>query len=170
MTEPVSPSRTDHRDGYTASSDPARLDVDAIHAFLTACYWSTGIPRETVARAIAHSLGFGLYAPDGAQVGFVRAVTDCATFAYLCDVYVLEPHRGRGLGEWLVGFALADPRLNGLRRITLATRDAHGLYERFGFTVPQWASAYMDIVRPDIYLQAAGPGAGPGAGTEAGTE
>ena len=90
------------------SSDPARLDVDAIHAFLTACYWSTGIPRETVARALAHSLGFGLYAPDGSQVGFVRAVTDRATYAYLCDV-----------------------------------------------SVPQWTNAYMDIVRPDIYLPAA---------------
>lgn len=145
--------RTETRDGYTASSDPARLDVDAIHAFLTRCYWSTGIPRETVARAVAHSVGFGLYAPDGAQVGFVRAVTDRATFAYVCDVYVLEAHRGRGLGAWLVGFALADPVFQGLRRITLATRETHGLYERFGFRVPQWANAYMDIVRPDIYLR-----------------
>jgi GNAT superfamily N-acetyltransferase len=156
MTEPASAPRTEHRDGYTVSSDPARLDVDAIHAFLTACYWSTGIPRDTVARAVAHSLGFGLYAPDGAQVGFVRAVTDRATFAYLCDVYVLEAHRGRGLGEWLVGFALADPGLQGLRRVILATRDAHRLYERFGFGAPKWANAYMDIVRPDIYQSPAG--------------
>jgi GNAT superfamily N-acetyltransferase len=153
--------RAEHRDGYTASSDPARLDVDAIHAFLTVCYWSTGIPRDTVARAIAHSLAFGLYAPDGAQVGFVRAVTDRATFAYLCDVYVLEAHRGRGLGAWLVGFALADPALQGLRRVLLATRDAHGLYERFGFAAPRWPDAYMDIVRPDIYLgDAASAGGG----------
>ncbi len=70
--------------------------------------------------------------------------------AYLCDVYVLDAHRGRGLGEWLVGFALADPALADLRRISLATRDAHGLYAKFGFAVPQWANAYMDIVRPDI--------------------
>jgi GNAT superfamily N-acetyltransferase len=153
MTEPVPPPRTAVRDGYTVSSDPARLDVDAIHAFLTTCYWSTGIPRETVARALAHSLGFGLYAPDGAQVGFVRVVTDQATFAYLCDVYVRDAHRGRGLGEWLVGFALADPALQGLRRMILATRDAHGLYERFGFGAPKWPNAYMDIVQPDIYLQ-----------------
>lgn len=158
MTEPAPPPRTEHRGGYTVSSDPARLDVDAIHAFLTACYWSTGIPRETVARAVAHSLGFGLYAPDGAQVGFTRVVTDRATFAYLCDVYVLDAHRGRGLGEWLVGFALADPALQGLRRVILATRDAHGLYERFGFGAPKWPTAYMDIVRPDIYLEEAGPG------------
>jgi GNAT superfamily N-acetyltransferase len=154
MTEPA--PRTEHRDGYTVSSDPARLDVDAIHAFLTDCYWSKGIPHATVARALAHSLGFGLYAPDGSQVGFVRAVTDRATYAYVCDVYVLEAHRGRGLGEWLVGFTLADPALADLRRITLATRDAHGLYAKFGFAVPQWTNAYMDIVRPDIYESAAG--------------
>lgn len=156
MTEPAPPPRTEHRDGYTVSSDPARLDVDAIHAYLTACYWSTGIPRGTVARAVAHSLGFGLYGPDGAQVGFSRVVTDRATFAYLCDVYVLDAHRGRGLGEWLVGFALADPALQGLRRVLLATKDAHGLYERFGFGAPKWPAAYMDIVRPDIYLDGAG--------------
>jgi GNAT superfamily N-acetyltransferase len=150
MTAPV-PLRVEHRDGYTASNDPARLDVDTIHAFLTGCYWSTGIPHATVARALAHSLGFGLYAPDGAQIGFVRVVTDQATFAYLCDVYVLDAHRGRGLGEWLVGFALADPALRDLRRLILATRDAHGLYERFGFGAPKFPNAYMDIVRPDIY-------------------
>ena len=157
MTDPPPTPRTEHRDGYTVSSDPARLDVDAIHAFLTACYWSTGIPRQTVARAVAHSLGFGLYAPDGTQVGFTRVVTDQATFAYLCDVYVLEAHRGRGLGEWLVGFTLADPALQHLRRLILATRDAHTLYERFGFGAPKWPAAYMDIVRPDIYLSEAGP-------------
>ena len=143
-----------HRDSFTVSTDPARLDVDAIHAFLTSCYWSTGIPRATVARAIAHSVCFGLYAPDGAQVGFTRVVTDRATFAYLCDVYVLDAHRGHGLGEWLVGFALAEPALQGLRRFLLATRDAHGLYEKFGFGAPRWPTAYMDIVRPDIYLSA----------------
>jgi GNAT superfamily N-acetyltransferase len=153
MSDQPAPPRSETRDGYTVSSDPARLDVDAIHAFLTRCYWSTGIPRETVARAVAHSLGFGLHAPDGAQVGFARVVTDRATFAYLCDVYVLEAHRGRGLGEWLVGFALADPALRNLRRVILATRDAHALYERFGFGAPKWPNSYMDIVDPDVYLR-----------------
>ena len=86
-----------------------------------------------MARSLAHSAGFGLYAPDGAQVGFARVITDCATFAYLCDVYVLEAHRGRGLGVWLVESVLADPGLQGIRRIALATRDAHGLYEKSGF-------------------------------------
>ena len=156
--------RTDERDGYTLSNDPARLDVDAIHAFLTACYWSTGIPRATVARAIAHSMCFGLYAPDGAQVGFTRVITDHATFAYLCDVYVLDAHRGRGLGVWLVGFVMADPVLQGLRRVSLCTRDAHGLYERFGFQAQKWLNAYLDIVKPDIYQAGRGPG-GPPAGT-----
>ena len=159
MSEPLLPLREAQRDGYTASNEHARLDVDAIHAFLTRCYWSTGIPRETVARAVAHSIGVGLYAADGAQVGFVRLVTDHATFAYLCDVYVLEAHRGRGLGEWLVAFALDEPMLAGLRRISLCTRDAHGLYERFGFAAQKWLNAYLDIVRPDIYR--AGAPAGP---------
>ena len=161
MNESPSASRSEGRDGYTVSSDRARLDVDAIHAFLTRCYWSTGIPRETVARALAHSLGFGLYAPDGAQVGFVRVLTDSATFAYLCDVYVLEAHRGRGLGEWLIAFVLADPALADLRRICLTTRDAHGLYEKFGFAVPKWANAFMEIARPDIYLRGRAPGPDP---------
>jgi GNAT superfamily N-acetyltransferase len=153
MTEATPAPRAEERDGYTVSNDPARLDVDAIHAFLTACYWSTGIPRETVATAVDHSLGFGLYAPDGAQVGFTRVVTDRATFAYLCDVYVLDGHRGRGLGEWLVGFALAEPALQGLRRLILATRDAHGLYERFGFASVAQPNPYMDIVRAEIYVR-----------------
>ena len=88
------------RDGYTVSTDPARLDVDAMHAFLTRCYWSPGIPREVVARAAAGSLCFGLYR-GAAQVGLARMITDGATFAYLCDVYVLEEHRGHGRGRWL---------------------------------------------------------------------
>jgi GNAT superfamily N-acetyltransferase len=151
--------RTEQRDGYTLSTDQARLDVDAIHAFLTTCYWSAGIPRATVARAVANSVGFGLYAPDGAQVGFTRVITDHATFAYLCDVYVLDAHRGHGLGVWMVGFVMADPLLQGLRRVSLCTRDAHGLYEKFGFQAQKWLNAYLDIVKPDIY-QAPARGAG----------
>jgi GNAT superfamily N-acetyltransferase len=125
---------TDRRqDGYEVSTDPARLDVDAIHGFLVTAYWCAGIPRETVVRAIAGSIPFGLYAPDGAQGGFARVVTDRATFAYLGDVFVLEEHRGRGLGVWLVDRIVAHPDLQGLRRFHLATADAHGLYARFGF-------------------------------------
>ncbi|HEY8584386.1 MAG TPA: GNAT family N-acetyltransferase [Capillimicrobium sp.] len=119
--------------GYEISTDPARLDLGAIHAFLTTAYWSPGVSRETVERSIAHSIPFGLYAPDGAQAGFARVVSDRAVFAYLGDVYVLPEHRGRGLGVWLVETVLAHPELQGLRRFHLATADAHGLYERFGF-------------------------------------
>jgi GNAT superfamily N-acetyltransferase len=121
------------RDGYVVSSDPARLDAAAIHSFLRSAYWSPGVPLEVVERSIAHSLPFGLYDAAGAQVGFARAVTDRAAFAYLADIYVLPAHRGRGLGVWLVECVLAHPALHGLRRIMLATIDAHSLYERFGF-------------------------------------
>jgi GNAT superfamily N-acetyltransferase len=120
--------------GYEISTDPARLDLDLIHRFLSReAYWSPGVPRDVVERALANSLCFGLFAPGGAQAGFARAVTDRATFAYLADVFVLPEHRGRGLGVWLVETVLAHPDLQGLRRIELATVDAHGLYERFGF-------------------------------------
>jgi GNAT superfamily N-acetyltransferase len=120
--------------GYEISTDRARLDLDAIHRFLSEdAYWSPGVEREVVERALANSLCFGLHAPDGAQAGFARAVTDRATFAYLGDVFVLPAHRGRGLGVWLVQTVLAHPDLQGLRRIELATADAHELYARFGF-------------------------------------
>ena len=120
-------------DGYEVATDPQRLDLDAIHGFLVDAYWCAGVPREKLERAIAGSLPFGLYAPDGAQAGFARVVTDRATFAYLADVFVLQPHRGRGLGVWLVERIVAHPDLQGLRRFHLATADAHGLYARFGF-------------------------------------
>ncbi len=119
------PTEVSRPDGYTLSSDPARLGVGTIHAFLSRCYWLAGIPVATAARAVAHSLCVGLYAPGGdgaAQVGFVRLVTDRATFAYLCDVYVLEEHRGRSLGAWLIEHALAHPTpLRRLRSPRLAS-------------------------------------------------
>jgi GNAT superfamily N-acetyltransferase len=118
--------------GYEISTDPTRLDRDAVWGFLRTSYWSPGIERAVVERAIDNSLPFGLYAADGAQAGFARAVTDRARFAWLADVFVLEPHRGRSLGVWLVQTALEHPELAGLRWV-LATADAHGLYERFGF-------------------------------------
>jgi GNAT superfamily N-acetyltransferase len=120
--------------GYEISTDPDRLDVAAVHRYLSEeAYWSPGVSRAVVERAIANSLCFGLYAPGGAQAGFARAVTDRAAWAYIADVFVLEAHRGRGLGVWLMETILAHPDLQGLRRIELATDDAHGLYERFGF-------------------------------------
>jgi GNAT superfamily N-acetyltransferase len=121
------------RGGYEIDDDPRRLDVDAIHAFLARdAYWSAGIPRDVLSRAIAGSLNFGLYR-DGAQVGLARVVTDTATFAWLTDVYVLPDHRGHGLGHWLVQAVLDHPGLQGLRRILLATTDAHRVYADCGF-------------------------------------
>jgi GNAT superfamily N-acetyltransferase len=120
-------------EGYEISTDPERLDLDVIHGFLRTAYWCPGVSREVVERSIAHSIPFGVYAPDGAQAGFARVVSDRAVFAYVGDVFVLEAHRGRGLGVWLVETMLAHPELQGLRRWHLATGDAHGLYARFGF-------------------------------------
>jgi GNAT superfamily N-acetyltransferase len=129
---------------YEISTDPARLDVDAIHAFLTQSYWSPGIPRATVARAIANSLCFGVFW-QGQQVGFARMVTDKTTFAYLCDVYVLEAHRGRGVSKQLMAHVMKHPDLQGLRRMMLATRDAHGLYAQFGFTPLSAPDRIMEV-------------------------
>jgi GNAT superfamily N-acetyltransferase len=139
-------------EGYEISSDPARLDIDAIHAYLVRSYWSPGIPRDIVERAAKNSLCFGVYERNsGRQVGFTRVVTDYATFAYLCDVYVLEAHRGRGLSKAMMREASAHPALTGARRVMLATRDAHGLYRQFGFTDVIRNTSLMEIVRPDIY-------------------
>lgn len=146
---------------YEISTDPARLDVAAVHAYLTRSYWSPGIPIDIVERAIRHSLCFGVYEPaSGAQVGFARVVTDYATFAYLCDVYVLEEHRGHGLGKRMMRELMAHPALRGARRAMLATRDAHGLYAGFGFREAGAAKNLMEIVRPDIYLTRPGTGSG----------
>ena len=135
---------------YEISTDSARLDVDAIHAFLTQSYWSPGIPRATVARAIANSLCFGVFS-QGQQVGFARVVTDKTTFAYLCDVYVLEAHRGHGLSKQLMSHVMKHPDLQGLRRMMLATRDAHGLYSQYGFTALGAPDRIMEVLKPNIY-------------------
>jgi GNAT superfamily N-acetyltransferase len=121
-----------HRDGYMISTDPARLDREAIWRFLRTAYWSPGVARDVVERAIENSLVFGLYSPSAAQAGFARVVTDRARFAWLADVFVLDAHRGGGLGVWLVKTVLAHPELTTVRFV-LGTADAHGLYERFGF-------------------------------------
>jgi GNAT superfamily N-acetyltransferase len=138
------------RDGYTVTTDVARFDVDAIHAFLTTSYWSAGIPLDTVRRAIAGSLAFGLLHGDR-QIGFARLITDRATFAYLADVYVLDAYRGRGLGTWLVGTALAHPDVQGLRRLMLVTRDAHAVYAPFGFRALAAPDRHMEIARANLY-------------------
>jgi len=138
-------------DGYLISDDRTRLDVDAIHAFLTRSYWAAGIPRDVVARSIAHSLCLGIYAPDGAQVGLVRVISDYATFAYLCDVYVLEAHRGRGLSKAALRALASHPRLQNIRRMHLVTQDAHGLYAQFGFSVVAQPGRHMEKRDPDVY-------------------
>lgn len=134
------------RDGYEISTDPERLDLDAIWGFLRTSYWASGIDREVVKRALDNSLAFGLFAPDGSQAGFARAVTDRARFAWLADVFVLDRHRGRGLGVWLVETVLAHPELAGIQWV-LRTADAHGLYERFGFRA---ADASRMMERPGL--------------------
>jgi GNAT superfamily N-acetyltransferase len=138
------------QDTLLISTDPARLDPRAIHAYLTRSYWAQGIPLETVERSIAGAICFGMY-DNEAQVGFARVITDRATFAYLADVYILESHRGRGLAKWLMRVILAHPDLQGLRRFALATRDAHGLYAQFGFTPLVAPDRHMEIARPNIY-------------------
>ena len=137
--------------GYEISHDPARLDIDVIHTFLSEeSYWSKGIPRDVVERAVAHSLCFGMY-KDSAQVGFARVVSDHATFALLADVFVLDGHRGKGLSKWLMQVVVAHPDLQGLRRLLLLTSDAHELYRKFGFTEIGNAWRFMEVLRPDIY-------------------
>lgn len=132
------------------STDRARLDVPLIHQFLTRSYWSQGIPREVVERSIENSLCFGVF-DNSEQVGFARVITDRATFAYLADVFVLESHRGRGLAKFLMECISNHPQLKSLRRWVLATRDAHGLYEKFDFTPLAHPERYMERYDPDIY-------------------
>lgn len=135
---------------YEISSDAARLDVDAIHDFLAQSYWSPGIPRSVVERAIANSLCFGAFC-EGRQVGFARVITDKATFAYLADVYVLFEHRGQGLAQRLLAEVIGHPELQGLRRMLLFTRDAHSLYAKFGFKPLAAPERVMDLHYPDVY-------------------
>ena len=135
---------------YRISSDPADVDLDAVHAFLTRSYWAEGISRELVARAIAGSIPFSLL-HGAALVGFARVITDRATYAYLADVFVLEAHRGQGLGRRLVEAAMAHPDLQGLRRFGLVTRDAHALYASVGFTPLAHPERHMEISRSGLY-------------------
>ncbi len=139
-----------HQGSYVVSTDKDRLDLAMVHGFLTTSYWSPGIPRDLIERAIDHSMIFGLYEAQR-QIGFARIVTDRATFAYVCDVFVLETFRGRGLGMWLMEVVMAHPDLQGLRRWILATRDAHGLYRKVGFTELSQPDRLMERVVPDIY-------------------
>ena len=142
------------KDGYEISTDPVRLDLSLIHDFLSnRSYWAAGIPFEVMQRSFEHSLCFGVY--HGAdQVGFARVLTDHATTAYVGDVFIIEEHRGKGLAKWLVKTLVEHPSLQGLRLWFLGTKDAHGLYERYGFRRGAETSAMerlMAIFDPDVY-------------------
>ena len=132
------------------STDPARLDVDWVHASLAGTYWATNIPREIVERSIAGSLTFGIYG-GARQIGFARVVTDHATFAWIADVFVDPEYRGRGVSVWLMEVIRAHPQLQGLRRWLLATRDAHGLYRKFGFEPLHEPERFMEITLRNPY-------------------
>lgn len=146
------------KDEFLISTDRSLLDKVFIHAWLSSeSYWAAGIPFETVERSIEHSFCFGIYknagTPEKEQVGFARVITDHASFAYLADVFITEPFRGKGLSKWLMEFIMSNPELQGLRRWMLATRDAHGLYEQFGFVTVADPSRLMQVVKPAIYQQ-----------------
>jgi GNAT superfamily N-acetyltransferase len=132
-----------HYENLSISTDPARLDLDTITDMLSRSYWAAGRTREVVARSVEHSLVFGIY--DGEkQIGLARIVSDYTTFAWLCDVFIHEDYRGRGIGKWLMETILSYPELQGLRRFMLATRDAHGLYLQYGF---------KPLTRPDRWME-----------------
>ena len=136
-----------YRENFTISTDAARLDVDTIVDFLTRAYWAKGRPRERTERAIANSLVFGLY--DGVkQIGLARVISDYAVFAYLCDVFIHEDYRAHGLGKWLMETVHSHPDLQGLRRWTLATRDAHELYRQFGWEALANPTIWMEMLHP----------------------
>ena len=147
----MQPHQEYQRDGYTISTDPARLDVTAIHRFLTELsYWAQERPLEVVQRSIENSLNFGIYC-GSEQVGFARVVTDYATFAWLCDVIILPEHRGQGLSKWLVDCIVNHPDLKKIRRLMLATRDAHELYRKYG--------GFEPLPSPERWMQRFNPDA-----------
>jgi GNAT superfamily N-acetyltransferase len=135
-----------HRDAFTISDDPSRLDPDAVWDFLSRTYWARMRTREQHDRAIAHSLCLGVFHGE-AQIGFARVITDRAVTAHIADVYILEPYRGRGLSKWLMSVILAHPELALVRRFTLNTDDAHGLYAQFGFQPLRKPEAMMEFWR-----------------------
>jgi GNAT superfamily N-acetyltransferase len=136
-----------HRENFTISTDPVRLDADSIAEMLQRAYWAQGRPRERVDRALANSLVFGLY--DGEkQIGLARVISDYAIFAYLCDVFIHEDYRVHGLGKWLMQTIHSHPDLQGLRRWVLVTRDAHSLYSQFGWTSLHDPTSWMEILNP----------------------
>jgi GNAT superfamily N-acetyltransferase len=138
------------KDSFYISTEKEKMDIDLIHSFLTRSYWAEGISKEIIRRSIEGSLCFGVFEYDK-QVGFARMITDRATFAYLADVFIIDEYRGLGLSKWLMEVILSHPDLQGLRRMMLATRDAHELYKKFGFTPLNNVDRWMHIHHPDVY-------------------
>ena len=144
-------SYTINKEAITISDDIERLSIGLIHSYLSnESYWAKGIPYATVERSIKHSLCFGLYHHQQ-QIGFARVITDRTTFAYLADVFIIEAYRKQGLSKWLVQTIHAHPELQGLRRWMLGTRDAHGLYQQFGWKPLNEPSRFMEVAIPNIY-------------------
>ncbi|WP_132051021.1 GNAT family N-acetyltransferase [Pseudocnuella soli] len=143
------------KDDFTITTSKDLIDVPYVHRFLSRSYWAQDIPAEVVARSIEGSLCFSVLRQNN-QVGFARVITDGATFAYLADVFIDEAFRGLGLSKWLMETIVAYPSLTGLRRFLLVTRDAHGLYEQFGFTPIAHPENFMSIHRPGLYSAGAG--------------
>jgi GNAT superfamily N-acetyltransferase len=135
---------------YSISTDKGKLQTDVIHGFLLQSYWAQNIPESVIKKSIQNSICFGVYCGDE-QVGFARVITDKATFAYLADVFILDDHRGKGLSVLLMNAILSHPDLQGLRKFLLATRDAHGLYEKFGFKPLGIPERWMEIHNKDVY-------------------
>ena len=136
-----------HRDHFTISTDPSRLDIDIISGFLTRSYWANTRPRERTERALQNSLVFGVYEATQ-QIGLARVVSDFSVFAYLCDVFIHEDYRAHGLGKWLVQTIMEHPDLRDVRRWVLVTNDAHGLYKQFGFTSIEDPEHWMQNFKP----------------------
>ncbi|HEY5008316.1 MAG TPA: GNAT family N-acetyltransferase [Caulobacteraceae bacterium] len=138
--------------GWSISDDPAHFDLGRAHGWIGGeSYWAQGIPLAVFEKALTHSLTVGAYADDGEMVAMARVVTDRATFGWICDVFVGQAHRGKGLGKALMAYLMAHPDLQGLRRLHLATRDAHGLYAGFGFTALTGVDRWMEIRNREVY-------------------
>ena len=139
-----------HKDEFTITTDKSTMDIEVIHGYLSRSYWAEGVPKQIVQKSIEGSFCFGVF-HGNSQVGFARVITDKATFAYLGDVFILEPYRGKGLSKWLMEIIIAHPELQGLRRFCLITRDAHGLYRQFGFTELTSPENWMHVHNPNVY-------------------
>ena len=150
--EPVTTQEVQHPDGYRLSDAPGEFDLARAHGWIAnESYWGGGIPLETFRRAVENSLTVGVFAPDGEMAGMARVVTDRATFGWIADVFIDQAHRGHGLGKRIMAYLRTHPDLQGLRRLHLATRDAHGLYAQFGFGPLTKVENWMEIRDPDPY-------------------